>query len=87
MIYTFDAHAADAEGVFVQQGVFTSDDLVDLPGADEDAQARAYVESLLADALGTVSVRLWRQHLESWSLLDTMPPDLTWTLVAPDGAP
>jgi len=89
MIFTFDIHTADAEQVPVQKGVFTSDDITGLAGADEDDQARAYVQSL-ADAswpAGDLACRLWRQHLESWSLLDTTPPDLTWTLIAPGSAP
>jgi len=87
--YTFDIHTADAERRFVQQGLFTGDDIAGLAGEDDDRRAQAYVQSLAEPGwpAGDLAVRLWREHLASWSLLDTTPPDLTWTLTAPGDAP
>jgi len=87
--YTFDIHTADAERTPVQQGLFTGDDIAALAGDDDAGRAQAYVQSLADSSwpAGDLACRLWRQHLASWSLLDTTPPDLTWTLIAPGGAP
>jgi hypothetical protein len=88
--YTFDIPHTPItdvdERTCYQQGVFTSDDIAGLPGADDDARARAYVESL-DDGTWDLprEIHIWRQHLEPWSLVETVPPDLTWTYTG--GAP
>jgi hypothetical protein len=82
VIYSYEMRNV-AAGTRIGCGLFTSDDL---PEGDPAVLARAYVEQRLADehVSTATELRLWNQHLTSWSLLGTVPPDETWTVDPPE---
>jgi hypothetical protein len=84
VIYTFDIRTLDGEDRTVQQGVFTSDDIVDVPADDEEAEVRTYVEAQVAgQAPPPLRFRAWRRLLDPMTLTESVPADLTWTWGTP----